>query len=84
MPKIEYYLDTGNGFLLAYEKSTEFFVRFVPSKNEWETVEISFSQFRHDYEFKALSESEAVKLSKGATADTALEQYRDMIKRNKS
>ena len=53
-----------NGFLLAYEKSSEFFVRYIPQTNEWEDCNTSFSDFRHDYYFREVSKEDAYRIKK--------------------
>ena len=82
MKKLNYYLDTKNGFILAYERSSEFFERFVPETGEWEAVGISFSQFMHDYDFAEISEENVSQKTGGKLADEKLEQYEAMLKRN--
>lgn len=75
MENIKYFVDLTNDFLLAYERSTEFFVRFVPKTDEWEDVNVSFSEFRHDYDFKEISTDEALKRTNGSLPTKAFDQY---------
>ena len=82
MEKLRYYLDLDNGFLLAHEKTTEFFVKFNSDTREWETVGISFSNFSHDYYFKEISKDEALKITGGGLPEAMFQTYSDMIKRN--
>ena len=82
MKKIAYFLDTRAGFVLAYEGSCEFFVRFVARTGEWEDMGISFSEFRHDYEFKEISADEAMQKANGRLPESEYKQYCDIIRRN--
>ncbi len=83
MEKIKYYLDLDNDFLLAYEKSTEFFVRFLKETGEWECCGISFSNFIHDYCFKEITSDEALEKSKGRLPEADYQEYVAMLNRNK-
>ena len=82
MEKIRYYWDTQNGFLLAYERSTEFFVKFIPSTGKWEDCEISFMQFMHDYSFREISTNEAMEKAGGCSPEDNYREYIAMINRN--
>ena len=82
MANLKYYQDLDHGFLLAHEKTTEFFVRFVSDTGEWETVGISFSNFAHDYYFKEISKDEALTITGGCLPEAMFQTYSDMIKRN--
>lgn len=80
---MRYYEDISNGFLLAYERSSEFFVRFIPEVGEWEDCNISFSEFIHDYNFREISVDEAMKKSNGRLPDEEHRRYMDMLNRNR-
>ncbi len=82
MENLEYYLDTQNSFLLAYEKSTEFFVRYIEKLNQWEDCNISFSNFKHDYAFKKISKEEAYSITNGNLPEAKLQQYIRTIRKN--
>ena len=82
MANIEYYKDIDHEFLLAYERSTEFFVMYVSATNEWKICNISFSNFVHDYCFKEISKEEAIRITNGNLPETMLAQYSDMINNN--
>lgn len=82
MEKIRYYSDTQNGFLLAYERSTEFFVKFIPSTGKWEDCEISFMQFMHDYSFREISADEAMEKAVGCSPEANYKEYAAMLARN--
>ena len=82
MEKLTYFLDTNCGIVLAYEKESEFFVRFVPEIGEWEDMPVSFLSFRHDCEFKEISQASAAEKTDGCLPVQMLETYLEMIKRN--
>ena len=82
MENLEYYLDIQNNFLLAYERSSEFFVRYIEKTEEWESCSISFSNFRHDYAFKQISRQEAFNIANGNLPEAMLQQYLSMIRKN--
>ena len=79
---LKYYKDLNHDFLLAYEKSTEFFVVFRPENNKWEDCNISFSKFRHDYEFIEVGKEEVIKKTSGNLPLALFQQYSDLLKRN--
>ena len=82
MENLKYFVDLTNDFLLAYDKKTEFFVRFVPKTGEWESVNVSFLSFMHDYNFKEISTEDASKITNGILPNKIFKQYLEMIKRN--
>ena len=82
MERLAYFEDRANGFLLAYERSTEFFVRFLPKTGEWEDCGISFMAFRHDHDFTEISREEALKKTDGRLPEAEFKQYLDLIARN--
>jgi len=84
MNELKYFLDTDNDFLLAYDKNTEFFVRYIPETDKWVDCDISFSQFRHDYCFRSVDREEALHIANGNLPDALLQQYINMIDKNKS
>lgn len=75
MKDLAYFEDTDNGFLLAYEKSSEFFVRYLSASDEWEDCPISFSQFRHDHCFREMDREEAFRRTSGNLPETLFERY---------
>jgi len=81
MERIKYFIDLTNDFLLAYEKSTEFFVRFIAKTGEWEDVNISFLDFRHDYSFREISQDEAMERTNRNLPLEAFDQYLKLINR---
>ena len=83
MENLKYYLDLDNGFLLAHEKTTEFFVRYIREIGEWEPLMISFSNFKHDYNFKEISKEEALQKSDGCLPEAMFQTYSDTIKTNR-
>ena len=82
MEKLSYFIDLDNDFLLAYDKATEFFVRFVPKVNDWEFCNISFSNFRHDYAFKEIDKDQAEKITLGNLPEAIFQQYLVMLGKN--
>ena len=80
--KISYYLDTDNGFLLAYEKSCEFFVKYDPTERSWEDCKISFFSFRHDYCFREITADEAASIAEGNLPTEELRAYLKLLKKN--
>lgn len=80
MEKLRFYIDLDNNFLLAHERSTEFFVRYIPSLNEWEECIISFSNFVHDYYFKEITREEAIQKTNGRLPDIELKSYLNKIR----
>ena len=83
MRSLVYYLDTDNGFLFAYEKESEFFVRYLPKTNEWEDSPISFSNFRHDYYFKEITKEEALFKTNGNLPEKLLGRYLELLDKNR-
>jgi hypothetical protein len=79
---LKYFIDISHNFLFAYERSTEFFVRYIEKTKEWEACNISFSNFKHDYAFRAVDEDEAIKITNGNLPEAAFRQYTNMINRN--
>ena len=79
MGDLKYYLDLSNNFLLAYEKSVEFFVMYIPEREEWTDCNISFSNFKHDYDFKEIPREEALEKTNGNLPESMLRQYSDTI-----
>ena len=69
-------------FLFAYEKSTEFFITYIPKTDEWVDYSISFSNFKHDHDFTEISEEDAAKITKGNLPEAMLQQCRDIIQKN--
>ena len=82
MENLRYYFDVNNNLVLAYEKSTEFFVVFNSTENKWIDCNVSFAQFRHDYEFSEISQEEASSRTNGVLPKLEYKQYLDMIKSN--
>ena len=80
--KLKYYEDTENGFLFAYERESEFFVRFLPDLGEWESVGISFRQFLHDYTPSEITPDEAARKSNGILPDSTFKDYLEMLESN--
>lgn len=83
MKELKYYYDEEHDVLSVYNRETEFFAQFSPAKNEWVKSEISFSQFKHDYYYRAVTESEAMKMTGGVSAGDAFESYAEIIKANR-
>jgi len=82
MKKLKYYQDLTNNFLLAYEKSVEFFVMYIPQRKEWIDCNISFLQFKHDYYFKEISREDAIQKTDGNLPESMFQQYLDTISEN--
>ena len=82
MKDLKYYVDLRNDFLLAYERTTEFFVMYDPKSSEWKDCTISFISFRHDCEFKEISYEEALAKTNGVLPEDKLTQYRKLINSN--
>lgn len=82
MENIKYYEDLRNSFILAYEKSTEFFVIFVSKEKGWADCSISFSSFIHDYEFREISKEDAIKKTDGSLPESLYYKYLDMLSNN--
>ena len=83
MQNIEYLEDVRNHFLLAYERSTEFFVIYLPEKQRWEDCQISFLRFKHDYEYSKISREEVVKRTGGILPESNFENYLAIIRGNR-
>lgn len=83
MNELKYYYDEEHDVLSVYNRETDFFAQFSPEKNEWVKSEISFSQFKHDYYYRAVTESEAMKMTGGVSAADAFESYAEIIKANR-
>ena len=79
MKDLMYLIDVDHGFLLAYERESEFFVRYLPKTDEWETCPISFSRFRHDYCFREVEREEALRLANGNLPEELLARYLERI-----
>ena len=84
MDKIKYYIDKTAGFLFAYEKSCEFFVRYIPKSKEWEQCDFSFSSFVHDRDFLEIDKCEALRMADGNSPEVAYIKYTDMLGKNLS
>ena len=82
MKELRYYKDNGNNYLLAYERSCEFFVRYLPATDEWETCPITFSNFLHDYNPTEVSRDAAYEITGGNLPEELLEKYLRMLARN--
>lgn len=83
MESLRYYLDLKNDILFAYEEATEFFVSYHSNANVWVISNISFMQFRHDYELKEISAAEALEKTKGALPDEEYKAYIDTLRYNR-
>lgn len=84
MESVKYYLDLNNGFVLAYEKSTEFFVIYNSEKDEWADCGISFMEFAHDFLFKEISADEAKEKTNANLPTAKHEEYIGIIRKNSS
>ncbi len=84
MQNIKYYEDLQNHFLLAYESHTEFFVMYIPETKQWKDCNISFSNFRHDYEHKEISKEEVIQKTEGVLPELKLKEYLAIIRSNRS
>ena len=82
MKTLKYYLDVDNGFLLAHEKASEFFVIYNQDTGEWADCNITFSSFKHDYYLKEISREEAAQKTNGRLPETKLREYLDLIDQN--
>jgi len=83
MENLKYYKDLDNDVLLAYEKTTEFFVIYNFEKREWVSSNISFSNFKHDYYFKEIREEEVKEKTSGNLPNSIFLKYIEMINKNK-
>ena len=83
MENLKYYKDLDNDVLLAYEKTTEFFVIYNLEKREWVRSNISFSNFKHDYYFKEISEEEVKEKTSGNLPNSIFLKYIEMLNKNK-
>ncbi len=84
MQSIKFYEDLRHHLLLAYERSTEFFVMYVPATKQWQDCNISFSNFQHDYEYKEISREEAIQKTDGVLPEAELKDYLAIIQGNSS
>lgn len=82
MEDLKYYEEMANQTLLAHERSTEFFVKYVPEMKEWEDCGISFSQFKHDYPFREMSREQVMQITGGNLPEAAFKEYTEMLNRN--
>lgn len=82
MDKLKYFEDLDHHFLLAYERSTEFFVMFNPKENVWVDCNITFSNFKHDYYYNELSEEEVSERTNGNLPKSELSEYVKLLHNN--
>lgn len=82
MENIKYYEDLTNYNLLAYERITEFFVKYDFETKKWNDCNISFLVFKHDYEFKEISREEALQKTAGNLPETKLKEYHAILSEN--
>ena len=79
---IKYYEDLDNGFLLAHEKHTEFFVMYVPETKQWKDCRISFLNFQHDYIYKEISKEEIIQKTDGVLPESNFKEYLAILRKN--
>ena len=82
MEDLKYYEDLYNKFLLAHDKKTEFFVKFSEESKQWEDCNISFMQFKHDYNFREISKEKASKITGGILPEKLFSEYLSLINNN--
>ena len=82
MEELKYYIDLDNDTVLAYDKTTEFFVCYATEKNEWRTVDASFLAFKHDRYYKDISRDEALARTNGSSPEPLYREYLNMLRRN--
>ena len=81
MENIKYFED--NGSILAYDRSTEFFVIYMPAANEWRDCDRSFMEFRHSYSFKEINPGDAMSRTNGCSPERIYKEYVAMLNRNR-
>lgn len=79
MNTINYYEDLRNGFLLAHEKTYDFFVIYNEKEQKWVDCGITFMQFRHDYEFREMNSDEVSDRTGGRLPEAEYRRYLERI-----
>lgn len=82
MENLKYFRDTDHDFIFAYERRSEFFVRYIPSTEEWEDCDIPFSNLIHDHYVQEIGKEEVVRRTNGNLPESKLEEYLNMLNRN--
>ena len=80
--EMKYYKDLTHGFFVAYEKTTEFFVTYLPETKKWVDCAISFSYFKHDYDFIEISKEELAQNTNGNFPDDLFQEYLNLLRKN--
>ncbi len=82
MRELQYFIDLKNDFLLAYERTSEFFVMYIPAEERWVDCAISFSEFRHDYNYREISRDKAMERAGGCLPEANYMEYVAMLDSN--
>lgn len=77
--QLKYYLDTENDILSVYNRETDFFAQYFSQNQDWEMSKISFTEFRHSYNYKLISEEEASKIADGNLPFGLFEYYLSLL-----
>ena len=83
MKDLNYYFDEEQGVLLAHEKSLDFTACYALTKPVWEYSDLTFRQYLHDFAFRRIEATEALKIANGALPGALLEDYIKIIEQNR-
>lgn len=83
MDNTRYYFDSDNECVLAYDRSTDFFTQYDNRQKRWTMSNISFTQFKHDYNYKLIDEEEARALTDVNLPDRLYAEYVAIINDNR-
>ena len=83
MENIKYFEDLSHGSILAYDKSTDFFMIYAPSSGEWKDCNFSFLEFRHDFNFREISPEDAMSKTNGTLPEEKYKEYVAMLSSNR-
>ena len=75
MESLKYYEDLDNNFLIAHDKYTEFFASYNSETKTWKRCNISFSNFKHDYNYREVSKEEIIERTGGTLPESIFKEY---------
>lgn len=68
----------------AYNRETDFFAHYISKDGSWKMSKISFTEFKHSYNYELINEEEASKISNGVLPTALFEQYVGIIESNRN
>lgn len=79
--KFKYYLVEKRGYLVAYNKESDFFVMFNKKKNEWVPGCCSFQSFENEHlmDLEEIGESKALSMTNGKLPNIMLEEFNNLL-----